>query len=228
MDSENLPPISMPERARFADADAVSALIQQIVLLADPGRRRVALRDMVAQLLAADELEAAVSAARLAPDLTPLPFVNTCDPFLKAELLLAIIDRLLEQQRLTRAIQLLDEARLCLEDLRSYELYDLPQEEPWLQLTRRYIQAGMPTRLPAVWEPSITWARALEQRLATTERDSFQPDQGSYFLARIAEDMARHGEPERAHLVAAAIVHPAHQTWAVARVHALTAQSPSQ
>lgn len=226
MDSENWLSSDMLERTRFYDADVVHALLQQIVLLKDPGRRRVALRELVAQLIAANELEAAVSATRLAPDLTPLPFVNNIDPFLKAELLLTIVDRLLEQQRLTRATQLLDEARLCLEDLRSYERYDLPQEEPWLQLTRRYVHAGVPARLAEVWEQAITWARALERSLATTERDSLQPDQGSYFLARIAEDMARYGEQERAHLVAAAIEQPAQRAWALARVQALTAQSP--
>lgn len=228
MDSENRLPISSLGRARFNDADFVSALLQQIVLLKDPGQRRVALRDLVVQLISVDELEAAVSAARLAPDLTPLPFMNNVAPFLKTELLLAIVDRLLEQQCLTRAIQLLDEAGLCLEDLRSYELYDLPQEEPWLQLTRRYAQAGVPSRLSEVWEQAIAWARALEQSLATTERDSFQPDQGSYFLARIAEDMARYGEQDRARLVAAAIEQPAHRAWAFARVQALLAQSSSE
>jgi hypothetical protein len=56
-----------------------------------------------------------------------------------------------------------------------------------------------------------------------TERDSFQPDQGSYYLARIAEDMARYGEHERAQVVAAAIEQPAQRAWACARVQALRA-----
>jgi hypothetical protein len=226
LDSENLLPIRKLDRAHFYDSDVVHRLLQQIVLLKDAGQRRVALRDLVAQLIAADQLEAAVSATRLAPDLTPLPFMNNVDPFLKAELLLAIVDRLLEQQHFTRATQLLDEARLCLEDLRSYEPYDMPQEEPWLQLTRRYVRAGMTARLNEVWNQAITWAHTLEQSIATAERDSFQPDQGSYFLARIAEDMARYGEQERAHLVAAAIENPGHRARALAWVQALTGQCP--
>jgi hypothetical protein len=113
MDSENLLPISQLERAHFRDSHVVRTLIQQIVLLKDAGQRRVALRDLVARLIAADELETAVCAARLAPDLTPLSFMNNVDPFLKAELLLTVVDQLLEQQHFTRATQLLDEARLC-------------------------------------------------------------------------------------------------------------------
>ena len=205
MDPKNPLSISTMERVHCFDSDAVHTHTQQIVLLKDAGQRRVALRDLVAQLIAADELEAAVSAARLASDLTPLSFVNNVDPFLKAELLLAIVDRLLEQQHLTRVTQLLDEARLCLDDLDSYEPYTMPQEEPWLQLSRRYVQAGMAARISEVWEQAITWARALEQSLATTERDCFQPDHGSYFLARIAEDMVRFGAHDSARLVAAAI-----------------------
>ena len=227
MDSENhLLSIRTLERAHFSNADVVRTLLQQIVLLKDAGQRRVALRDLVAQLIAAEELEAAVSAARLARDLTPLSFMNNVDPFLKAELLLAIVDRLLHQQHFTRATQLLDEARLCLEDLRVYERYDLPQEEPWLQLTRRYAQAGMPARLSEVWNQAITWARTLEQSSPTYEHTFFQPDEGSYFLARIAQDMARYGEHERAHLVAAAIENLGHRATALAWVQALTVQSP--
>ena len=226
MDSEHLLPISQLERAHFRDSDVVHTLIQKIVLLKDAGQRRVALRDLVARLIAADELETAVGAARLAPDLTPLSFMNNVDPFLKADLLLTVVDQLLEQQHFTRATQLLDEARLCLEDLRSYERNDLPQEEPWLQLTRRYTQAGMPARRSEIWDQAITWARALEQSSATYEHSFFQPDQGSYFLARIAEDMARYGEQDRAQLVAAAIETPEHRARALARVQALKAQSP--
>ena len=64
MDSENLLSIRTLECAYFSNADVVRTLLQQIVLLKDAGQRRVALRDLVAQLIAAEELEAAVSAAR--------------------------------------------------------------------------------------------------------------------------------------------------------------------
>ena len=84
----------------------------------------------------------------------------------------------------------------------------------------------MPARLSEVWDQAIIWARALEQSSPAYEHTVFQPDEGSYFLARIAQDMARYGEHERAYLVAAAIENLGHRATALAWVQALTVQSP--
>jgi hypothetical protein len=62
--------------AHFHNPALVRAITQQIVLFEGAHNRRQALSALVDQLLAAGELDAAVSAARLAPDLTPSTFVN--------------------------------------------------------------------------------------------------------------------------------------------------------
>lgn len=204
----------------FHDPEFVHALIQRIVLLQSAGERRLALRALVQRLLAVDELEAAVSAARLASDLTPGTFVNDVDYWLKGSLLVAIADQLLDQQRGERAVQLLDEAGLGLNELARYDVDDMPREEPWLQLTRRYRRAGAPERAQPVWERAIAWARSLEQSLAIPERQLFQPSDGSRFLARIAEDMERTGQHEQALATAAAIADERYRSEALAWIQA--------
>lgn len=201
----NVAALQQLPRAHFHNPEVVRAIIQQIVLMEGAGQRRIMLAALVEQLIAAGELEEAVYAARLAPVLTPHTFVNDVDYFLKESLLLLIVDQLLDQQQLERAVQLLDEAALGLQDLPRYDRDDMPAEEPWLQLTRRYARADLPVRMHQVWDRALVWARALEQSLAIPERHFFQPEEGTYFLARIAEDMARLGQFERATEVAASI-----------------------
>jgi hypothetical protein len=200
----------------FHNPALVRAITQQIVLFEGAHNRRQALSALVDQLLAAGELDAAVSAARLAPDLTPSTFVNNVNYWLKSSLLLEIVDRLLNQQDLVRAVQLLDEATLGLDQLTRYEPYDLPAELPWFQLTRRYERVDLLRRIYHVWDTVIAWARSIEQSMAIPDPYFFQPEDGSRFLVGIVEEMLRLGQRERAQATAIAIQHEPHRAKAVA------------
>jgi hypothetical protein len=117
---------------------------EQVGALFPHQRRLAALQALVERLMAAHELEEAVSAARLATALAPCNFINTVNPFLKGELFLAIADRLLAQGNATRAGQLLDEAWLLVDLIDPDE-----QGQAWVSLAPRYLQAGrrsVPTR----------------------------------------------------------------------------------
>lgn len=205
MDAKEIEQLA-PEQ--FHNREMVRAIIHQIVLLKQervgalfPHQRRLAaLQALVQGLMAADELEEAISAARLAGDLAPHNFINTVDPFLKGRLLLAIAGRLLEQQNVTRAIQLLDETWLLVDLIDPEE-----QGEAWTSLAPFYLQAGLPDRAHEVWSQAITWAQQLEGSMSIPERDMLQPWDGSALLARIAADMARLGQSNRAQQVAQAI-----------------------
>ncbi|MFN8458457.1 MAG: hypothetical protein U0401_28025 [Anaerolineae bacterium] len=213
--------IAQLELAHFHNPDTVRALIQQIVLLKGervgalfPHQRRLAaLQALVERLIAAHELEEAVSAARLATALAPCNFINTVNPFLKGELFLAIADRLLAQGNSTRAGQLLDEAWLLVDLIDPDE-----QGAAWVSLAPRYFQAGLPERAHEVWNQAIAWARQLEASLAIPERDLLQPWDGSALLARLVADMLRWGQLDRAQEIAAAIQDNERRAWALAQI----------
>jgi tetratricopeptide (TPR) repeat protein len=209
------------EPVRFHNPELVRVLIQQIVLIKGervgalfPHQRRLAaLSALVEQLVAVDELEQAVGAARLATALAPCNFINTVQPFLKGEMFLAIADRLLAQRNSTRAVQLLDEAWLLVDLIDPDE-----QGAAWVDLARRYFQAGLPERAHDVWNQAIAWAQRLEASMATPEHDVLQPWDGSALLARIVEDMLHAGQLDRAQEIAAAIQDNRQRAWALAQI----------
>lgn len=207
----------------FHNPETVRDIIQQIVLLKHERvgalfphqRRQAALDALVQRLIAVDELEEAISTARLAGDLAPHNFINTIDPFLKGRLLLAITGRLLEQQNLTRAIQLLDETWLLVDLIDPDE-----QGEAWTRLAPFYLRAGLLDRAHEVWNQAVAWAQQLEGSMAIPERDILQPWDGSALLARIAADMARLGQTQRAQQIAMTIVYESIRNQALAQIRA--------
>lgn len=200
----------------FHDPAIVGAITNAIMLLENVSNRRQALSALVDRLLDVAEIDAAVSAARMAPDLTPHHYVNNVDPWFKNALLLKIADRMLDRNNLSGALPVLDEATDGLNELSRYEPSDLPIDLPWFQLTTRYRRIGMLERVYHIWITVIAWARSIEESLAAPDPAWFQPEDGSRLLAGIVAEMLELGQYERAQATAAAIRHEPYRANALA------------